>query len=599
MDVEAPRPDPDGSAARSAGENAAPDPTAPLRDDHRLIRHVLAVLEELVGRAARGEKLEIDPVDAALVFFRDFEHGAHHAREELLLEALETAGVEPAGGPPAMVAEEHALGAGLLESFEAAAEAFRTAGEPALPELLREARTYAGFLRRHADKEEHCLFGFADRVLAGGRARELAASTAALAADPALARREARAREAVTRELARRGMALPAPPVLGNPPPGAAPASPERASGPMRWREAAVQLPPDPGSELEAQVRAAFDSPPVRALRAALARVGAELDPTPLLSKVLPGGHLRIFFPVRGGPAGLEAGQVVAAVLLHDLASGRTLYAHPVHAGPGANPLLRHLGGPMARPKAQEGENGDRATLRLLEHKRAIWAAFREEATRAGEAAAARWRERYAFALVRLYFCERCSACRWGHPSYDGAGVSPWTPPEDPGAGAASAELSEADRELGRRAAGSEAFAVERAYARRGGFEISREPILVGEAGPDTVVVFPSDARLLEAGSLVGAAAHLDRASGTVRHVHCLSAGPEPEMVFLHGDRALGLGVPGDDAARRAYARFREEAWTRFWLRELEEGLAAASRAWLAEYRDALARLLGRPPAGA
>ncbi len=582
------------------GPGEAPAATAALREDHRLIRRVVAGLEDRLARAARGEKLAAEAVAACLVFFRDFEHGAHHAREELLLGSLEAAGVDPAGGPPAMVEAEHGFGAGLLEAFRAAFDAYRDAGDAALPELLRQADAYTTFLRRHADKEEHCLFGFADRVLAGARARELAAAAAELATDARLATRELQARERVARALGGAGGKLPAresgtPPPL---PPAPPEAGAERPPGPMRWHEAAVQIPPDPGSELARHLRAAYASPPVSALRAALARVGAELDPTPLLTKVLPDQRLRVFFPVRGGPDGLGLGQVVAAVLLHDLSSGRTLYAHPVHAGPGTNPLLRHLGGPMARPKAQEGENGDRATLRLLEHKRAIWAAFREEAAREDpDRAAARWRERYAFSLVRLYFCERCSACRWGNPSYEGVGGTPWLPagvPErDPGLPAPS----EAERELARRAAGSEAFAVEQAYARRGGFEILAEPLLVGEAGDEAVVIFPSDACLIEAGSLVGAAAHLDPASGAVRHVHCLSAGPEPEMVFLHGDRALGLGLPGDEARRRAYAAFREEAWRQFWLWELERGLAEASRTWLEAYHRALARLFGLLPA--
>ena len=144
----------------------------------------------------------------------------------------------------------------------------------------------------------------------------------------------------------------------------------------------------------------------------------------------------------------------------------------------------------------------------------------------------------------------------------------------------------------------SSLWAVEVAYAQRGGFTLDREPQFVAPIdGEHIVAVFGSDVEFLEGGTLVGAIAYVHEASGRVLYVHCLAAGPEPEMIFLRGDRALGLPIPRagspGEAAREAYADWRRTAWSRFWLDELELGIHAASRNWLRGYRQALGRLFG------
>ncbi|MBW2444688.1 MAG: hypothetical protein JRG83_02050, partial [Deltaproteobacteria bacterium] len=328
--------------------------------------------------------------------------------------------------------------------------------------------------------------------------------------------------------------------------------------------------------------------------RAMLERIGRRIEPAPLLWRMLPSGHLRLFFPVTGASDAIEKGTVVALVLLYDLAEERPLYAHPVHAGPGANPLLQHLSGPMAHPKAQEGGNGERATLRLLEHKRTLWERFEHEREELGPEEAGRlWRERYGWSLVRLYFCERCAACRFGSPFLEGSDGEPFRStgsavPEEarelqPGE---SSQIAAAVR-------ASEPWRIEVAYAQRGGFTVRDEPSRVEALGADwRIVLFPTDAEWIEGGTLVGAIAYFHVPSGETRYASCLSAGPEAETLFLRGDTALGLPLT-DAAARGAYAAWRAQAWSSFWLDELELGLHAASRRWLHGYWDALGRLFG------
>lgn len=169
------------------------------------------------------------------------------------------------------------------------------------------------------------------------------------------------------------------------------------------WRLVASRRRRPMDSTLHRHISTALAGAAVRMQRDLLERLGLQIDTTPMLWKYMPGPYLRLFFRVEGESLAIEEGRVVALVLLHDPQRGRTLYAHPIHAGPQANPLLKHLHGPMAAPKAQEGANGDRATLRLLEHKQAIWDRFlldreRLEPREAGQLR----RERYFWALMRV-----------------------------------------------------------------------------------------------------------------------------------------------------------------------------------------------------
>lgn len=363
------------------------------------------------------------------------------------------------------------------------------------------------------------------------------------------------------------------------------------------WRLLAAQYRRPMDATLRRHVSTALASAAVRAPRELLERLGLQIDTTPVLWKYLPGPYLRLFFRAEGESPAVEEGQVVALVLLHDPHSGKTLYAHPIHAGPQANPFLKHLHSPMSAPKAQEGPNGDRATLRLLEHKRAIWDRFlldceKLEPGKAGQL----WRDRYFWALVRLYFCERCPACRWGSPLFDGVPGEPHrTACNEPLPGHIAPGLTEA---LFERLRESDAWAVESAYVQRGGFAVSPAPALAVSISADTVfVAFPTDVQYVEPGVPVGLALYADASSANVLHAHVLTAGPEPEPAFLFGDRALGLPPPQPGqagvAAREAYVRWRQQGWSQFWLRELEDGLHAAGRFWLAEYWEALKRLLG------
>jgi hemerythrin-like domain-containing protein len=575
--------------------------TRRLRDEHRLIVRVLDCLEIALRRSADGAPIARADQDAFLEFLRGFADECHHRKEEdELFPRLERRGVDLSGSPVAQVLDEHERGRELSADLArglAAAEAGDAAARGA---AIAAGRALIDLLRRHIDKEEHCLFGLAEEALRGEALEDLLEGYRACEASPVYRKAAERGRELAARLCARFGVA-PADEV--GPDAGVAYGGWRRepatvpAPDHAHWRGWTAPLPIDAGTQLAARIERALASPAVAVPRRALERLGRRIEPTPILWKTLPSGHLRLFFPVVGEPDHIDSGSVVAIVLLHDLAQERTLYAHPVYAGPEANPLLKHLGGPMSQPRAQEGENGERATRRLLLHKAALWERFEKERATLGVVEASRlWRERYAWSLVRLYFCERCPSCRWGHPAYDGAGSETWRPSgaRAPRGGGAP---SPAWRPVADSVRASEAFRIEVDYARRGRFRVDETPRLVAPLDAEwSLALFPTDAEHLDGGSIVAVAAWHHRPSGETRYAFCLSFGPEPETLFLRGDRALGLPLPhpAEGAAARAdYAAWRARAWSQFWLDELELGVQAASGRWLEGLWGALARLVG------
>jgi len=342
---------------------------------------------------------------------------------------------------------------------------------------------------------------------------------------------------------------------------------------------------------------AVLNSAPVRSLRFVLDRQGLTIDPQPIVYKELSESLIRLMFPVTGGR--IVDGAVVSVVCLYDRTAGRTLYAHPMHAGPSVNPLVRHLDGPMSAPKSQSGDDGNRASRRIIEHKRALWDRFLLERPRLGEQEAGRrWREGYYWALQRLYFCCGCRQCKWGSPFFDG-------PDPQRSRRAVVGTFDRTGAALGKQHAepvadivSSDEWRVETDYARRGGFTVSTHPRLIKALDADFIqVVFPTNAVLLQAGTLVAVSFVWHGPSRRVALSHCLCAGAESEIQFLKGDVAFGLPRPqpgaAGDIARATYRSWREKAWSEFWVNELEHGLAVASESWLLSFWAALDALFG------
>jgi hemerythrin-like domain-containing protein len=107
-------------------------PTEILSSEHRVIEQVLGCLEKIIEQARQNGRLERQPAEDAIAFFRNFADRCHHGKEEAhLFPALEAQGFPRQGGPTGVM------------------------------------------LHEHIDKEDHVLFVLADRVLTADDQQQL------------------------------------------------------------------------------------------------------------------------------------------------------------------------------------------------------------------------------------------------------------------------------------------------------------------------------------------------------------------------------------------------------------------------------------------
>jgi hemerythrin-like domain-containing protein len=131
-------------------------PTQVLRDEHRLILRVLALIESATTRLAAGGALPDSWWNQALTWLREFADHNHHGKEErALFPALAKAGVPVQGGPVGVMLAEHERGRALMRAMDA--------GDPR--SRAEAARDYVQLLREHIDKENGVLFPLAEAVL--------------------------------------------------------------------------------------------------------------------------------------------------------------------------------------------------------------------------------------------------------------------------------------------------------------------------------------------------------------------------------------------------------------------------------------------------
>jgi len=140
-----------------------------LRDEHRVIERVLAVLERLTKRPVAQS---LDSWKKALDFIRGFADGCHHFKEEkVLFPAMEAHGIPTEGGPIGMMLLEHEEGRGYVKSMLAALEEVQT--EATKQTLISNANSYLRLLKEHIQKEDDVLFKIADETIAASEQKEL------------------------------------------------------------------------------------------------------------------------------------------------------------------------------------------------------------------------------------------------------------------------------------------------------------------------------------------------------------------------------------------------------------------------------------------
>ncbi len=137
-------------------------PTDVLKSEHRVIEQVLNCLEKIADRAAAGE-FDRDSAQEAIDFLKNFADRCHHGKEEMqLFPLLEERGFDREHGPTGVMCDEHVEGRALISGM---VDGVTSAAPHAAKLFADHARRYIELLRVHINKEDHCLFAMADRVL--------------------------------------------------------------------------------------------------------------------------------------------------------------------------------------------------------------------------------------------------------------------------------------------------------------------------------------------------------------------------------------------------------------------------------------------------
>ncbi len=149
--------------------------TTVLKEEHRVIERMLAVLATAAQRLEAGERIRPDLFREAVDFVRNFADKNHHGKEEAnLFPRLEERGVPKEGGPLGMMLHEHDLGRGFIQAIENAIEGYEQGGEAAAQLIAENIRSYVQLLTEHVWKEENVLFPMADQVLSEEDQQDLA-----------------------------------------------------------------------------------------------------------------------------------------------------------------------------------------------------------------------------------------------------------------------------------------------------------------------------------------------------------------------------------------------------------------------------------------
>jgi hemerythrin-like domain-containing protein len=142
------------------------DVTRVLMDEHQLILRMIAVLEENLRLAERGEFREWDFFRDAVDFIRQYADRFHHAKEEdILFRDLVQNGMPEKNSPVAAMLMAHDQGRAFVRGMEEAALRAKAGDRSAIPAIVENGKGYAALLRDHIDKEDHILYPLAERVL--------------------------------------------------------------------------------------------------------------------------------------------------------------------------------------------------------------------------------------------------------------------------------------------------------------------------------------------------------------------------------------------------------------------------------------------------
>lgn len=142
------------------------EPSEILREEHRVIEHLLEVLRGVSVAVDRGEAVAKEDLDTALDVLVNFADKCHHAKEERALFPV-LARQSPTEG--ALLAHrlegDHRAARKLLTALRDLTPAVADGDRSAREMFAKSARTYASLLEEHITQETHRLLPLIDAAI--------------------------------------------------------------------------------------------------------------------------------------------------------------------------------------------------------------------------------------------------------------------------------------------------------------------------------------------------------------------------------------------------------------------------------------------------
>lgn len=137
-----------------------------LVNEHRVITQMLNCFENIIEQASAAGRLEEEPAEEAIDFFRTSVDRCHQAKEEAyLFPRMQARGLSGNCGPLAVMQSEHDLSRLYLDGADEAIECASRGDATALRCFAQDGERYICIVREHIRKEDRRSFPLANRVL--------------------------------------------------------------------------------------------------------------------------------------------------------------------------------------------------------------------------------------------------------------------------------------------------------------------------------------------------------------------------------------------------------------------------------------------------
>jgi len=149
-------------------------PTEELKAEHESIKLMLNILDNVSDKLKSAQEVDRDNFTKMLEFLKIFVDKCHHGKEEdLLLPAMEAAGVPKESGAIKYTLAEHQTGRDYIKGMSEAFDKFKSGDRKASFKIAENGKSYIGLLIPHIEKENTILFPIADKVLSKAKQKKL------------------------------------------------------------------------------------------------------------------------------------------------------------------------------------------------------------------------------------------------------------------------------------------------------------------------------------------------------------------------------------------------------------------------------------------